>query len=93
MNEIRVTAYWHAAGHGLPCDLDFLLEFGRQAARRARWLGLEETKVPEGPYWVHAWPEAVWEHVAPRSPAEAEMMTAAGRMSRMEQAARVPGVP
>jgi hypothetical protein len=61
--DIRVTAYWYAAHHGLPCDLDYLLEFGAQAARRARWLGIGEQKMQEGPLIVHTWPEFVFDQV------------------------------
>lgn len=88
--EVRCTAYWYASTRGLSCDPDFLLELGRQAARHARWLGIPEQKTPEGPFIVHAWPEAAWDYVAPRSAIAAEMMTAAGRMTRVAQAAR-PG--
>lgn len=62
--ESRVTAYRYAVHHGLPCTLEYLAELGRQAARRARWLGLESRQVPEGPFLVHAWPERIWEEVA-----------------------------
>jgi hypothetical protein len=55
----RVTAYFYAAARGLPCDLDYLTELGRAAARRARWLGIPPWRVLEGPLAVHAWPE-VW---------------------------------
>lgn len=57
MNEPpRVTAYWHAASHGLPCDLDSLRELGLRAWRIAAWYSLPPLKVPEGPYLVHTWP-------------------------------------
>jgi hypothetical protein len=82
MDETRVTAYWYASQRGLPADLDFLLEFGIRAARHARWLGIAESKIPEGPYLVHAWPESVWAYAAPASPAQAAAMTAAGRAAR-----------
>ena len=59
----RVTAYWYSARRGLPCDLESLRELGLQAARRARWLGLQPLLVPEGPFLVHAWPERVWDQV------------------------------
>lgn len=57
----RVTAYWYASHHGLPCDLDYLKAFGAAAARLARWQGILVLRVPEGPYLVHSWPEAVWD--------------------------------
>ena len=85
--EPRVTAYWHASTHGLPLDPDFLLELGIQAARRARWLGIGEAKTPEGPFLVHTWSDSVFDYVAPRSPAAAAAMTAAGRQAREARSA------
>jgi hypothetical protein len=72
--EIRVTAYWYAEVHGLPCDLDYLMELGAQAARLARWEGIPQQKVLEGPSWVHTWPERVFDQVtrAARGRADAE---------------------
>jgi hypothetical protein len=62
---MRVTAYAYAASRGLPCDLDSLLRLGLAAARHARWLGVGEYRVPEGPYpAVHTWPEAVFDYVS-----------------------------
>lgn len=61
MDEPRVTAYWYASQRGLPCDLEYLKALGAAAARHARWQGIPVLRVPEGPYLVHAWPEAVWD--------------------------------
>ena len=63
-SEPRVTAYWYALTHGLPCDLDSLFESGRQAAWRARWEGIPEYRVTEGPFQVHTWPERIWDEAA-----------------------------
>lgn len=66
----RCTAYWYAARAGMvsvpqaPGDLDFLLEFGAQAARLARWHGIPEQRTAEGPFQVHTWPEVIWSAVA-----------------------------
>ncbi len=57
----RVSAYWHALHHGLPCDLDWLRETGLRAWRIAAWYGLPPLKTPEGPYLVHTWPEWLWD--------------------------------
>lgn len=62
--ELRVTAYWYAATHGLPCDLDYLKDLGYHAARVAAWQGMQPWRVPEGPYWVHTWPEWLWTRCA-----------------------------
>ena len=63
----RVTAYRYALDRGLPCDLASLADLGLAAARHARWLGIPEYRVPEGPpgnpFWVHTWPEAVFDYV------------------------------
>jgi hypothetical protein len=64
--EIRMTAYYYATVHGLPCNLEYLTELGLQTTRRARWLGIPEAKVIEGPLWVHTWPELVWDSIARR---------------------------
>jgi hypothetical protein len=65
---------------------------GIRGARHARWLGILEAKVLEGPeekpYLVHAWPESVWARTAPASIAEELAMTAAGRAAREEREAR-----
>jgi hypothetical protein len=60
---IRCTAYYYASYHRLPCDLEYLTELGRAAARRARWLGIAPCLVPEGPLVVHAWPEEIFGEV------------------------------
>lgn len=62
----RVTAYWYASQHGLPCDLDYLLQLGLAAARRARWEGIAPLYVAEGPLRVHTWPERIWRESAGR---------------------------
>ena len=76
----RCTAFWYAQRAGLLTagdllaggeDLDFLKELGLQAARLARWQGIPAQLVPEGPYRVHAWPEAVWSEIADRMAAAA----------------------
>jgi hypothetical protein len=68
MADFRVTAYWYAARHGLPCDTDSLLALGLAAARHARWLGIGECKTWEGPpgaqFPVHTWPGHVFAYVA-----------------------------
>lgn len=74
MPEPRVTAYWYASQHGLPVTLEYLAELGLQAARRARWLGIQAWLVPEGPFWVHTWPEVIWDQVARARHAEAGVM-------------------
>jgi len=60
----RVTAYWHASQHGLPCDLDYLRELGLRAWRIAAWYGIPPLKAPEGPFWVHTWAPWTWELAA-----------------------------
>jgi hypothetical protein len=66
----RCSAYWYAAaarlltGSSIWDDLDFLKELGLRAARLARWEGIAPWQVPEGPYWVHMWPEHVWDQAA-----------------------------
>ena len=60
----RVTAYWHASTHGLPCDLDCLRELGLRAWRIAAWYGIPQLKTPEGPYLVHTWPPWLWDLAA-----------------------------
>jgi hypothetical protein len=60
---LRVTAYWYASHHGLPCDLDSLLALGLAAARHGRWLGIPPWYVQEGPLRVHTWPETVFAYV------------------------------
>lgn len=74
--EVRVTAYWYAEVHGLPCDIDYLMELGAQAARLARWEGIPQQKVLEGPSWVHTWPERVFDQVL-RSRSAWQAVTAA----------------
>lgn len=64
MPEPRVTAYWYSLTRGLPCDLESLLALGIAAAHLARWQGLGTLLVPEGPYWVNTWPEAIWDDVS-----------------------------
>jgi hypothetical protein len=59
----RVTAYAFSAARGLPCDLAALADLGLAAARHARWLGIPEFRVPEGPYIVHTWPAEIYEYV------------------------------
>lgn len=61
---MRCTAYWYAQARGLPTDLDYLKALGATAARMAWWEGLEPWQVPEGPYWVHMWPERIWDAAA-----------------------------
>lgn len=61
---MRCTAFWYARARGLPQDLDSLLDLGLVAARIARWEGLEPWQVAEGPYWVHMWPEHVWDQAS-----------------------------
>ena len=73
---IRCSAYWYAWRAGLltsgdlftggeySADLEFLRTLGWFAARRARWLGIPDMTVPEGPYRVHMWPERVWSDTA-----------------------------
>lgn len=60
----RVTAYYHASTHSLPCDLDWLRELGLRAWRIAAWYGVPQLKVPEGPYLVHTWEPWLWELAA-----------------------------
>ena len=56
----RFTAYYWAAHRGLPTTLEYLTELGAIAAGEARWAGLRQATVPEGPYIVHTWPEQIW---------------------------------
>jgi uncharacterized protein DUF4326 len=50
----------------------YLLELGLRAARAARWLGLAQAPVREGPFWVHQWPERIWDEAArPAAPCPA----------------------
>lgn len=65
---MRCSALWYVLHRGLPADLDYLKGLGLAAARLASWEGLEPWQVPEGPYWVHQWPERIWDDVA-RQPA------------------------
>jgi hypothetical protein len=61
--EPRVTCWWYVLNHGLAAqlgDYDHLLAIGAHAAALARWLGIPPYRVPEGPLWVHTWPEWVW---------------------------------
>jgi hypothetical protein len=60
----RCTAYYYAAHSGLPVTYSYLLELGLRAARAARWLGLRQATVREGPFRVHTWPEWVWVRAA-----------------------------
>lgn len=61
--QVRCTAYWYAqrarllTGNG---DLEFLRELGLRAWYLAGRHGIPYWRVPEGPYWVHTWPEWVW---------------------------------
>ena len=60
--ELRCTAYWYTWNEiGPPVDMEFLRELGLRAYRIARWYGLVPAQVPEGPYWVHTWPEWAWD--------------------------------
>lgn len=61
---MRCTAYWFARARGLPQDLDYLKALGLTAYRMARWEGLEEWRVPEGPYFCCMWPERIWDAAA-----------------------------
>lgn len=61
---MRCSAYWYALHRGLPADLDYLRALGLTAYRMARWEGLEEWKVPEGPWIVFMWPEHIWDAAA-----------------------------
>jgi hypothetical protein len=72
---VRCSAYWYARRGGMlpygitdPDDLEFLRDLGLRAARLARWLGVAEWLVWEGPpgnqFLVHTWPEEIWNHVA-----------------------------
>jgi hypothetical protein len=63
------TAYWYAFHGGMwtgdwPSDLEFLRELGYRAAARAHWHGVPERRVPEGPHWVHQWPEWIFAQTA-----------------------------
>jgi hypothetical protein len=58
---MRCSAYWYALHRGLPVDLDYLRALGLTAYRMALWEGLEEWKVPEGPFFVFMWPERIWD--------------------------------
>lgn len=62
----RCTAYWYAWQSRLLTgdDLGFLTELGIRAARVARWEGIPPWQIPEGPYWVHMWPEQIWDRAA-----------------------------
>lgn len=62
--SMRCSAFWYAQARGLPADIDSLLGLGLVAARIARWEGLEAWQVAEGPYWVHMWPEHVWDEAS-----------------------------
>jgi hypothetical protein len=59
--RLRCSALWYAQRAGLLTgggdDLDFLRELGYQAACRARWEGIPEWRVREGPFTVNMWPE------------------------------------
>ena len=57
----RCSAFWYAQARGLPQDLDYLKALGLTAWRMATWEGLAEWRVPEGPYWVHMWPERIFD--------------------------------
>lgn len=66
MPEPRVTAWWYVCRYGLADrfgTLDALLDLGLRAAQRARWEGIPEQRVAEGPFIVHTWPERVWAQV------------------------------
>ena len=65
---MRCSSWWYAMHRGLPQDLAYLKGLGLAAARLARWEGLEEWKVPEGPDQVHMWPERIFDEAA-RHPA------------------------
>jgi hypothetical protein len=58
--EPRFTAAWWTIKYNLPEERDALLALGLTAFRIARWYGIEEAKVVEGPYWVHTWPARIW---------------------------------
>lgn len=58
--EPRYTAAWWTVKHDLPGERDALLALGLTAFRLARWHGLAEAKVVEGPYCVHQWPARIW---------------------------------
>lgn len=68
---MRCSALWYALRTGMVDgavdfgDLEFLRELGAQAACRARWHGIPEWRVPEGPWpAVCMWPEWVWSATA-----------------------------
>lgn len=57
----RCTGYWYATAAGFGYDLEFLRELGLRAARLGRWYGVPGALTAEGPYWVHQWPEGIWD--------------------------------
>src|ERR1700760_1308918 len=64
--EPRETAWGYVWRQGLAWKYGYigpLAEIGLRAAALARGGGIEEDRIPEGPFIVHTWPPWVWQKV------------------------------
>jgi hypothetical protein len=72
----RVSAYYYAVHRGLPVELAWLQWLGLRAARAALWYGLAPVRIWEGAgppgtepgFWVHTWPEWIFDTAAAGMP-------------------------